>query len=336
MHTKVHFILSLALATLVWQPLVVAQEADTTYRIGLLTLTSDPDHASPVFCCAEITDAFLGELRKLGYQEGENFVIERRFAGLGEVDRLPDLAAKVVELKPDLILTSSTPATRAAQMATSEIPIVFSIAADPVGEGFVTSLGRPGGNITGFHWTTPSELKNLQILQEVVPDLEKVVIACPTAELERCGPQSEEHADATSGMGLAVQIRYVAGPEDFDAFFAAARQDGAGAVLIRGMAWFYGFEKELGQAAAQSPLPTIFSSTAFVEAGGLISIGSHEPQGGRRMAVIVSRILEGADPSEIPVEQPTLIDIVLNLKTARNWGIEIPESLLLQATRVVE
>ncbi|MCI0542036.1 MAG: ABC transporter substrate-binding protein [Verrucomicrobiales bacterium] len=336
MGTKVRFVLPLTLAALVWSPLVLAQEAGTTYRIGLLSLISEPDdQASPVFGEAEITDAFLDELRKLGYEEGKNFVIERRYAA-GEVGRLPDLAAELVELKPDLIFTESTPATRAAKEATSEIPIVFNIAANPVTEGFVASLGRPGGNLTGFNWWQPDELKSLQVLQEIVPDLKKVAVVCPTAELERCGPYVELLAKEASDMGLVLQMQDVAGPEEFDAFFAAARGNSAGAVLITGQAWFYGFCEELGQAAARSPLPVIFACTQFAEAGGLISNDVELSQGGRRTAVIVSRILEGANPGEIPVERPTLYELVLNLKTARTWGIELPEALLLQATRVIE
>ena len=336
MRAKFCFIMSLALASLVWQPLVIAQEAGTMYRIGFLTLASQPDdEASPLFDDAKITDAFFGELRELGYEENKNYMIERRYAA-GEVDRLPGLAAELVELKPDLILTESTSATRAAQEATSEIPIVFNIGANPVREGFVASLGRPGGNITGFNWWQPSDMKQLQTLQEVVPGLKKVTVACPTAELEACAPYGEWLANQANGIGLALQIQDVAGPEDFDSFFEAARQDGAGAVLITSMAWFYGFCEELGQAAARSPLPAIFACIRFAEAGGLLSNDIELSQGGRRTAVIVGRILEGVNPGEIPVERPTLYELILNLKTARTWGIELPESLLLQATRVVE
>lgn len=336
MCTKACFIPMLALATLVWQPLVVGQEADIKYRIGFLTLVSQPDdQASPLFDGAKITDAFFAELRDRGYEEDKQFVIERRYAD-GEVDRLPALAAELVELKPDLIMTESTPATQAAQEATSEIPIVFNIAADPVGEGFVASMGRPGGNITGFNWWTPSPLKQLQTLQEIVPDLERVAVLCPTAEVDRCLPYTQWLEDEASGMGLAFRVYDVAGPEDFDSFFAAAQQDGAGGVLILDMAWFYDFCEELGQAAARSPLPAVFACQSFVEAGGLVAQEAEETQGGIRTAAIVSRILEGTNPGEIPVERPTVYELLLNLKTARTWGIELPETLLLQATRIVE
>ena len=336
MRRKTCLVLLLVLTCLAWQPFVLAQEADRMYRIGYLTFASKPDNeASTFFEGAKITNAFLSELRKSGYEEGKNLTFERRYAD-GEVDRLSALAAELVELKPDLIITASTPATHAAQKATDEIPIVFSMGSDPVKGGFVASMGRPGGNITGFNWWSPSAVKQLQLLQEIVPGLKTVATLCPTSELVRCNRYVEWLEDQVSDLEFVFLVYDVARPEDFDAFFAAARHDGAEAVLIMDMAWFYGFCEELGQAAARSPLPAFFACLPFVEAGGLVAYEAEETQGGIRTAAIVSRILDGTDPSEIPVERPTVYELILNLKTARTWGIELPETLLLQATRVVE
>jgi len=336
MRTKVFLILSFALTCHAWQPFVLAQEAVTIYSIGYLTLASKPDNeASTFFQSAEMTDLLLRELRKAGYEEGKNLKFERRYAD-GEVDRLPVLAAELVELKPDLIITVSTPATQAAQKVTSEVPIVFMMGSDPVKGGFVASMGRPGGNITGFNWVTPSAVKQLQWLQEIVPGLKTVATVCPTSEIERCIPYVEWLEKQVSDQGLVFLVHDVAQPEDFDAMFAAARHDGAEAVLIMDMYWFYSFCEKLGQAAARSPLPAVFACQQFVEAGGLVAYEAEETQGATRTAAIVSRILDGTNPGEIPVERPTKYELLLNLKTARTWGIELPETLLLQATRVVE
>jgi putative ABC transport system substrate-binding protein len=336
MRIKVGFVVGCVLGLLLANSVAEAQEAGPTYRVGMLSILPVPaDQASPLYDDARITDAFLAELRASGYVEGENLAFERRFAD-GKPDRLSALAAELVQLNSDVILTISTPATAIAQKATDTIPIVFSVGGDPVEEGFVASLARPGGNLTGFYWGSyPS--KSLQMLREVVPGLERVAFACPTAELARCSafPEWPLAEDATR-MGVALEIVEVTGPDAFDVAFEEAERTGAGAILVPSMAWFYGHQQELGEAAGRTPLPVIFDSTLFVEAGGLISYGAEVSQAGTRMAAIVERILEGGDPAEIPVEQPTLFDLWLNLATARRWGIEIPPSLLLRATEVIE
>jgi putative ABC transport system substrate-binding protein len=320
------------LGALLANPVGEALEAGRTYRLGVLSIIPQPaDQASPIYSDAPTTDAFLAALRASGYVEGENLTFERRFAD-GNADRLPALAAKLAQLNPDAILTESTPATAAAQKATDTIPIVFHVGADPVEEGFVASLPRPGGNLTGFYWGTYS-LKSLQMLQEIVPGLKRVAFLCPTAELERCASSPEE---VEKEMGFAVEMIEVAGPGMFDASFEAARRAGAEAVFVVPMAWFYGHQHELGEAAAKTPLPVIFESWIFVESGGLIGFQAEATDPAKRTAAIVERILEGGDPAEIPVEQPTLFNLWLNLKTAQKWGIEIPPSLLVGATEVIE
>jgi putative ABC transport system substrate-binding protein len=335
MRIKARIVVGCVLGLLLANPVAEAQEAGRTYHLGLLTIIPQPaDQASPIYSDPPTTDAFLAALRVSGYVEGENLTFERRFAD-GKGDRLPVLAAELVQLKPDAILTESTPATAAAQKATGTIPIVFHIGADPVAEGFVASLARPGGNLTGFYWGT-YPLKSLQMLQEIAPGLKRVAFLCPTAELERCSSSPEEFRKAVNRMGVAIEIIEVTGLEAFDAGFEAAKRAGTEAVLVAPMAWFYGYQRELGKAAARTPLPVIFESRIFVESGGLIGYQAEYSHAGQRTAAIVERILEGGDPGEIPVEQPTLFDLWLNLKTARTWGIKIPPSLLVQATGVVE
>jgi putative ABC transport system substrate-binding protein len=324
------------LGLLVAKPVAEAQEAGRIYRLGVLSIIPQPaDQASPIYSDAPTTDAFLAALRASGYVEGKNLTFEPRFAD-GKVDRLPGLAAELVQLSPDGILTESTPATVAAQKATETIPIVFHVGADPVEEGFIASLARPGGNLTGFYWGA-NPAKSLQMLQEIVPGLERVAFPCPTAELERCSSFPEwPLGEEASHTGVTIEMMEVTGPEAFDAFFEEARRAGAEAVLVAPMAWFHGHQRELGEAAARTPLPVIFESRIFVEAGGLIGYTAEITHPGQRTAAIVARILEGRDPGEIPVEQPTLFDLWLNLKTAQRWGIEVPPSLLVRATEVIE
>jgi len=174
------------------------------------------------------------------------------------------------------------------------------------------------------------------MLQEIVPGLRRVAYPCPTAELKRCFPLPEWFVKSISPMGVAFEMSEVTGPEAFDAFFERAKRAGAEAVFVPPMAWFVGYQRELGEAAARTPLPVIFDSQIFVESGGLIGYTPEITHPGQRTAAIVARILEGGDPGEIPVEQPTLFDLWLNLKTARTWGIKIPPSLLVQAAGVVE
>jgi putative ABC transport system substrate-binding protein len=336
MRIRTRTVAACVLGALLANTVAEAQETGRTYRLGLLTIIPQPaDQASPIYSDAPTTDAFLAALRASGYVEGKNLTFERRFAD-GKADRLPVLAAELAQLNPDAILTESTPATAAAQKVSDTIPIVFHIGADPVEEGFVASLARPGGNLTGFYWGA-NPAKSLQMLQEIVPGLKHVAFACPTAELERCSSFPEwPLGEEASSMGVTIEVVEVTGPEAFDTIFKEAKRAGAEAVLVAPMAWYYGYQRELGEAAARTPLPVIFESWIFVESGGLIGFQAEVTHPGERTADIVDRILEGGDPAEIPVEQPTLFDLWLNLKTAQKWGIKIPPSLLLRATEVIE
>ena len=213
-------------------PVAEAQQPKV-YRIGVLSLVSTPAHEAPVFSGATHNQLFLRTLEQLGYTEDENLVIERRFAG-GEMSQLPELAMELVRLQPDLILVESTPATFAAQKATSTIPVVFTLAASPVRNGFVASLSRPGGNLTGYYWSLGYAFKWAELLKELVPGLTRVARMCPTEEIKRCRNPGLD--DAATKIGLEMEVMEVNGPENFDRFYAAAESAGVGAVLITPMA----------------------------------------------------------------------------------------------------
>lgn len=311
-----------------------AQKSGKIYTIGFLALSSaSPNQASPLYAEDGLTETFFNALRQLGYSEGEHFVIERRFAD-NQLDRLPGLAAELVAGHPDLILTVSTPAACAAQQATAAIPIVFSLSSDPVNEGFVVSLARPGGNMTGYKWGVISTSKWLELLKELVPGLRRVARLCPGAEFERCS--AWDWNAAFPEIDLEYEIFEVGRPEDFDQVFNAARRAGHGAVAISTFAWFYAHEKRLGKAAAQSPLPVIFDSLVFVEHGGLIGLAENPVYPMERIAALVDKILQGANPAELPVEQSFQFELWLNLKTAQTHGIEIPPSIMIQATNLIQ
>ncbi len=305
-----------------------------TYRIGVLSLTSAPEHEAPVFSLVEANELFLRTLGEFGYREGENLLIERRFAD-GKMDRLPELAKDLVQLGPDLILIESTPATFAAQEATNQIPLLFSLSANPVSNGFVTSLARPGGNMTGYFWNFTYATKWLQLLKELSPELRRVARLCPAEEIERCkGPWLEEEARQ---LDLEIEVMEAQGSEDFDRFFDAAESVGFDAVLVSPMASYYGvLERPLGEAAARSGMPVIFDTADFVRAGGLIAYYPAGVDFGERMAVMVDAILQGADPALIPVESPSRFELWLNLATAREQGLEVPPGIMIQATHIIE
>jgi ABC-type uncharacterized transport system substrate-binding protein len=262
---------------------------------------------------------------RLGWVEGRDFEIVLRYAD--RPDQLPVLAAELVRLKVDLILTFGTPATRAAKQATTIIPIVFSLGADPVGSGLVASLARPGGNITGFT-TGIYDDKLLEVLKEALPNVSRV--ACPLSDP---GPTI---LGAARVLGLAVERIAVSAPEDFDRFFTAARKAGAGAAVIVDVAWFGPHFERIAVAAAKSRLPAIGVHRQFVEAGGLLYYGPTPGQNVPRLAFQADRILKGVKPADLPVEQPTKFELIINLKTAKALGITIPPSVLARADGVIQ
>jgi putative ABC transport system substrate-binding protein len=296
----------------------VAQQSGKVYRIGLLSEGAHP-----------LSKPLADALRELGWIEGKNLKFERWSTDRG--DQLPSLAAELVRLKVDLILTNGTRAARAAKEATKAIPIVFSLGEDPVANGLVVSFGRPGGNLTGFVVGVYDE-KALEVLKEALPALRRVAYPAAAGPGERFAGL---HA-AARALGVDVQGIPVQEPSDLDGFFAAARRAGAGAVLVENIAWFRPYLERIGAASVKNRLPAIGYYRQFAEAGGLLSYGPAQFENIPRLAAQIDKILKGARPADLPVEQPTKFDLVINLKTAKALGLTIPQSLLLRADEVIQ
>jgi len=303
-----------------------AQQAKKVPRIGFLLQTPPTEPQ---------VEAFRQGLRELGYTEGKNIFIEYRHTE-GKPDRLSGLAAELVRLKVDVIVVSGALATSAAKKATGEIPIVMAVAGDPVGSGHVDSLGRPGGNITGLTNQAP-ELggKRLELLKEVVPGLSRVAIISdstnPVFTL-----QVREVDSTAQALKLQIQILEVRAPSDFDSAFAAAKKIHAGAVGTLASAFLSAHRQKLVDLAEKSRLPTMYHNSGFVEVGGLMSYGVNTPDLYRRAAVYVDKILKGAKPADLPIEQPTKFELVINLKTAKQIGLTIPPNVLARADKVIK
>jgi len=280
-------------------------------------------------------EAFRQGLRDLGYVEGQNMVIEHRSPEF-KYERLPALAAELVRLNVDVIVAASPPATEAARQATRTIPIVFTVSGDPVAEGFVASLARPGGNLTGLATIGPELVgKQLEMLRAVAPKVSRVAILKnpnqPTHA--RAARQAE---DAGRALGIRVQALDARTPSEIEVAFAAMRTQRAGGVLILRDAVFRAQGAQIVALAARSRLPAMYGLREQAEIGGLISYGASVPHLFQRAASYVDRILKGARPADLPVEQPTKFELVINLKTATALGLTIPPSLLSRADQVIQ
>lgn len=301
----------------------------TVPRIGFLAVGSRGGRAF-------LINGFLQGLRELGYVEGQNIVIEYRFSEDRD-DRLPELAAELVNLKVRLIVASGTPASFAARQATSTIPIVMGgIAANPVDTGLVASLARPGGNITGMSMMA-SQLggKRLELLKAIVPGLERVAVFWNPPN-PAYGPILKDLEEAAPTLGLKLQRLEVRVPEDFEGAFKAATRQRAGALIAPGDPLVSNRRKTVADLALKYRLPATMDIKEFAEDGGLLSLGVDLVDSYRRAATHVDKILKGANPADLPMEQPTKFDLVVNLKTARALGLAIPQSILVQATRVIQ
>jgi ABC-type uncharacterized transport system substrate-binding protein len=308
--------------------LAEAQQPTKIPRIRFLFNTSP----SPV---AARVEAFQQRLRELGYVEGKNIVIEYRYTE-GKPDRLPALVAEVVRLKVDVIVTSAPTVTRAAKEATNTIPIVMAQDGDPVRSGFVASLARPGGNITGLSTFSP-ELsgKRLELLKEIVPRLSRVAVL-GTSTIATHARFLEEHEPAAGALRLQLQYLDVLGPKDIETAFRAASQGRAEAVLVLSGPVLNSHRTQIVDLAVKSRLPAIYNFREFVEAGGLMSYGVSSTDLSRRAANYVDKILKGAKPADLPVEQPTKFELVINLKAAKQIGLTIPPNLLARADKVIK
>ncbi len=307
-----------------------AQQPTKTPRIGFLSpgSSSDPRNA--------LTLGALGQgLRELGYVEGQNIAIESRWAE-GRYDRLPGLAAELVRLKVDVIATYTAPAIQATKQATATIPIVMGGVIDPVAPGFVTSLARPGGNITGLSIMAPEVVeKQLEILKEVVPKVTRVAVLGNPAN-PGTAPQLRHAQDAARALKLQLQSLEALGPNDIDSAFAAMTKERAGAVLVLVDAMFEEHRTRITDLAVSRRLPSVYGLKNFVEAGGLLYYGAHEAERFRRAAIFIDKILKGAKPADLPVEQPTKFEFVVNLKTAKALGLTIPQSVLIRADQLID
>jgi putative ABC transport system substrate-binding protein len=282
-----------------------------------------------------LEDAFRHGLRELGYVDGRNIVIESR-PSEWKFERLPALAADLVRLQVDVIVSTNTRATDAARRATSTIPIVFTVSGDPVAEGLVASLGRPGGNLTGLATISPELVgKQLEMLKGVVPKLTRVaVLENPTQPSHARSVQHAESAART--LGLQLQVVEARTPSEIDAAFAAISSQRTGGLLVLRDAEFRTHRARIVALAARNRLPAVYGLREEAEAGGLIAYGASVPQLFRRAATYVDKILKGAKPADLPVEQPTKFELVINLKTAKALRLTIPPSLLAQADEVIQ
>jgi ABC-type uncharacterized transport system substrate-binding protein len=304
-------------------------QAPKVPRVGVLAVGSREGRAF-------LIEGFLQGLREHGYVVGQNLVIDYRFSE-DRHERLPELAAELVHLKVDLILASGTPASFAAQQATSTIPIVMgSLAADPVETGLVASLARPGGNITGMtEMAAQLGGKRLELLKETVPGLSRVAVFWNPPN-PASGPIVKELEAAALALGLAVQRLAVRAPEDFEGAVQAAARQGAGALIAPGYPLVTNQPHMVAALALQYRLPTMMENKELVEAGGLLSLGPNLVDSYRRAATHVDKILKGANPADLPMEQPITFDLAVNLQTARTLGLTLPPSVLMQATHVIQ
>jgi putative ABC transport system substrate-binding protein len=312
-------------------PLAVGAQTGKVFRIGLLVISAAPLGPNNQ---GNLT-AFRQGLRELGYREGENVVFEIRTTD-GRPERLPELAAELVRLKVDVILAPSNPVIAAAQKATTSIPIVMSNATDPVASGFVASLARPGGNITGLTIQTPDVAgKALQLLTETVPGLTRVPVLWDPSFLG-VRQQLSETESAARALGVQLQFVEARSPDEFEGAFSTMTRDKARAALIVGSPMMMGNRARIAELGVKTRLPTMCVLRDYVEAGCLIGYGSSLVDQFRRAVYFVDRILKGAKPSELPVEQPTKFYLVINLKTAKAIGFTIPPSVLGRADQIIE
>jgi putative ABC transport system substrate-binding protein len=305
-----------------------AQQQKKVPRIGIL-VPNQPS-VSP-----QLVKAFHQGLRELGYVEGRNIVIEYRF-GEGKSDRYPDLAAGLVQLKVDVIVTASTPAIEVVKNATSAIPIVMAASADPVGSGLIASLDRPGGNITGLTMLSP-ELsgKRLELLKETAPRISRVALLWNPTNTSSSASWRESQL-AAQGLKMQLQSIEVRGPGDFHNLSDALIRGRFQALNVVRDPLIGAHLTRVLEFAAKSRLPAIYEAEEYVDAGGLMFYGTSHPDLYRRAAYFVDRILKGAKPADLPVEQPTKFEFIINLKAAKQIGLTIPPNVLVRADKVIK
>jgi len=303
-----------------------AQPAAKVYRIGFFLGASGPSVAS-------LFGAFSEGLRDLGYVEGRNVIFERRYAD-GHMERLPDIAAELVRLRVDVIVTGSTIHVAAARHATTTIPIVMVFTADPVQAGFVTSLARPGGNVTGLSADASRELwsKYLASLKEIVPKLSRVGVLGQVSTMV----EFAELEAASRKLDVALEVADMRSPGDLDGAFSTIISKRVGALLVVVSPLTYLLKESIAESAIKYRLPTISNANQYAEAGLLMTYGPKLEDLYRRAATYVDKILRGASPANLPVEQPSKFELIINLKTAKALSLTIPQSLLVRADEVIQ
>ena len=323
------FIGALAGALLAIPYAAVAQATGKIWRVGFLEAGAPT--ANPQFI-----DAFKRGLTALGYVEGQNVVIIDRWAD-GQIDRFPALLSEIVQLKPDVIVVGSTAGALAAKAAVSAIPVVFVGVQDPLGAGLVGSLARPQGNLTGFSLAEEDGLlgKRLEILREMVPAIDRLALiwnpASPTG-----APRLKEARSATAKFGMTLEPFEVRDAKELDAVFAVIAKERIGALMVIADPLTVRNRQRIVALAASKRVPAMYSFLEFAQAGGLVAYGPSVPELFRRAATYVDKLLKGAKPADLPVEQPTKFELLINLKTAKALGLTIPQSLLLRADEVIQ
>ena len=316
--------------------------------LGLLLASPVVAHAQPVGKLPRVgylfygspgpwreIDAFRDGLRELGYIEGHSIAVEYRFAS-GQVERYPELAAELVRLKVDVIVASATPPALAAKQATRSIPIVFVLVADAVGAGLITNFARPGGNITGLT-SSSAELggKRLELLKQMVPKASRVAVLYNPTDRSNVLILKQLQESAPT-LGLILQPLEVHKPREFEGAFVAMTRERAHAVFVPAGALTFEHRKVLVDLAAKHRIPAMWDHRSFVDAGGLMSYAVNLYDQNRHAAIFVDKILKGAKPGDLPVEQPTKLELVINLRPAKALGLSIPPSLLVRADQVLE
>jgi putative ABC transport system substrate-binding protein len=310
---------------------VGAQQTGRIYRIGFLGIANESSWASQIA-------ALRQGLRELGYEEGKNLVIEYRWAD-ENLDRLPKLASELVSLKVDLIVTHGTPGSRAAKQATVSIPIVMAAVGDPVRSGLVASVARPGGNLTGNSILDfDLALKRLELVKEILPNASRVGLLSVSGTQIGAAAEAGARAvdDAATPLGMRVHRFGIREPNELAGALATMQKERTDALIVRSDALLAVHYGEIARLCVQQRLPTVGGVKQFVEAGGLFAYGVNVDETYRHAAVYVDKILKGAKPADLPIEQPTKYVLYINLKTAKALGLTIPQSLLLRADEVIE
>ena len=306
-----------------------AQPTGKVYRIGFI-LTAAANETG------HLLKALNEGLRELGYVEGRNVVFERRYAE-GRQERLPALAAELVRLNVDIFVTGSNPVIAAVKQATATIPVVMAVSRDPVGSGFIASLARPGGNITGLANDPAPEIggKNLQLLKEAAPRVSRVAFLWNPVPLG-AGTYKNAVESTARNLGVTFQSVEVRGRDEFEGAFAAMARERANGVVVASDPVLFGPRSQVVLLAGKNRLPAVYPQREFADAGGLISYGTNLADQFRRAAIYVDKIFKGAKPGDLAVEQATKFELVINLKTAKALGLTIPPSLLARADQVIE